>query len=91
MTRSLDRVREEAATLLVFIDGAEDSDGSYAGPELRRRARIAARALLEALDDLEAERSVRVAVRARCEQLQRIVGQSAYRDLTERLRREEAR
>jgi len=85
---SLDQARKETAALLIFIEGAEDTGGADAGPELRRRARIVARALLDLADQLDAERSARVAIQTQRDTLQRIVGGAAYLDLTERLRRE---
>jgi hypothetical protein len=83
----LAQAREQAASLLVFLEGAEDAGGAEAGPELRRRSRLLARLALEALDDLESERSARVAIQAQRDRLLQIVGGAAYVDLTERLQR----
>jgi hypothetical protein len=57
---------DRARSFLVFCDGAEDS-GSVA---YARRGRDLARELLEALDQLEAERSVREALQARIARLE---------------------
>ena len=64
----------ERAEFVAFCDGLEE--GGL--PEYARRARIVARDLLEALDALEAERSVRVALQNRCEAQQELLGWRAY-------------
>jgi hypothetical protein len=66
--------RRLASELIVFSDGLEEGGLLvYA-----RRSRVVARELLCACDELEAERSARVALQLRCETLQEIVGGAAY-------------
>jgi hypothetical protein len=74
---------ERARDLIVFCDGF-DEGGLY--PRFTRRARVVARDLIDALDQLDAERSARIAIQAQRDRLLGIVGGAAYLDLTERLR-----
>jgi hypothetical protein len=73
-TVGLAGARARARELLVFCDGF-DEGGGY--PELTRRARLVAGDLVEALDELAAERSARVALHARCETQQQLLGKRA--------------
>jgi hypothetical protein len=86
--RPLAEAREEAASFLVFLEGAEDGGGIDAGPELRRRSRLLAQLTLDLLNELESERSSRVAIQAHRDKLLNIVGGAAYIALGERLRGE---
>jgi hypothetical protein len=79
-TVGLAGARERARELVVFCDGF-DEGGAY--PEFARRARLVAGDLVEALDELAAERSARVALQARCETQQAILGKRAYDALKE--------
>jgi hypothetical protein len=66
-----ERARSRASELVVFCDGF-DEGGLY--PGFTGRARSVARDLLDALGELEAERSARVALQARCERQQQLLG-----------------
>jgi hypothetical protein len=59
-----------ARELLVFCDAIEEAGL----PQLARRSRLVARDLLDALEQLAAERSARVALQERCERQQAILG-----------------
>jgi hypothetical protein len=52
----------EASDFLVFLAVAEDAGGLDAAPELRRLSRLLAWTTLELLDELESERSARIAI-----------------------------
>jgi hypothetical protein len=67
-------VKERARDLIVFCDGFDEA-ARY--PGFTRRARAVARDLLDALDQLDAERSARIAIQERAERLQAIVGRRA--------------
>lgn len=56
--RDIDLARQRARDLIVFADGVLDAGFEQLG----RRARVVADDLLRVADDLEAERSARVAV-----------------------------
>jgi hypothetical protein len=72
--------RRAGRAFVVFCDGAEQGGlVDYA-----RRGRAVARLLLDAIDELEAERSVRVALQERCETQQAILGRAAYDELVRR-------
>jgi hypothetical protein len=73
--------RDRARDLVSFCDGF-DEGGLY--PEFTRRARLVAGDLLDTLDELAAERSARVALQARCETQQAILGKRAYDAFRER-------
>jgi hypothetical protein len=60
--------------LIEFADGIEEA--GY--PELARRSRMSARDVLELAEQVREERSARVALQARAETLQSIVGKAAY-------------
>ena len=63
--------------LILFLDGLEDAGF----PEYARRGRVVARDLLDAVDQLELERSARRALQERCETQQEILGRHAYEAL----------
>jgi hypothetical protein len=65
--------RQRARDLIVFADGL--AEGGF--HEYARRARLVARHLLEALDALEASRSVADALKARCEMQQTLIERRA--------------
>lgn len=75
--KAIETARRDAHDLVVFCDGFEE--GGF--PELARHSRLVARELLAALDALEAERSVRVALQERCETQQQILARRAYEAL----------
>lgn len=78
---------ERARDFITFCDGAEEGDlGAYA-----RRGRVVARDCLDALDMLDAERSARVALQARCERQQELLGKRALDAIEQEARRRAAR
>ena len=70
---------ERACELLTFAEGFDAAGGGNA--ELARKARVAARDVLELAGTLEAERSCRVAAQARYEQCLGIIGQASYNQI----------
>jgi hypothetical protein len=68
------RARREAEELIVFCDGIEE--GGFA--DYAQRGRVVARELIAALADLAAERSARVALQARCEVQQELLGKRVH-------------
>jgi hypothetical protein len=55
-----DKAIGAARDLILFADGVQEGAGGF--PELARRARVAARDVLELAEQLDAERSARVAM-----------------------------
>jgi hypothetical protein len=78
----INQTRARAAALIEFCNGLEE--GGWV--EFARRGRDLASELLDVLDLLDAERSIRVAYQARCEKLQGIIGKAAYRACVEATR-----
>jgi hypothetical protein len=76
------QTRARAEALIEFCNGLEEC--GWVG--FARRGRVVASELLDVLDMLAAERSVRVAYQARCEKLQGIIGKAAYRACVEATR-----
>ena len=73
--RDLERMEQRARELAVFCDGiAAGGFESFA-----RRGRVAADDLLRALDELEAERSARVALQEQRDHAVDLLGERAYR------------
>jgi len=70
---AIQRARTDARDLIVFCDGIEE--GGFA--VYASRGRVVARELLAALDALDAERSARIALQARCETQQASLGKRA--------------
>jgi hypothetical protein len=75
---------QRARELITFADAVEDMGLE----ELARRSRLVASDLLEALNELDAERSASRALRERCEEQQAILGRQADQALREALVRE---
>lgn len=68
-----DEARVVAEAFAAFCDGLEQAGFA----EYARRGRLVAGLLLEALDGLDAERSCRTALQARCETQQALLGSHA--------------
>jgi hypothetical protein len=67
-------LRTRAWALLSHCGGLEETGQA----PLARETRVIARAFLDALDQIEAEQSARVALQDRCETLQNIIGRAVY-------------
>ncbi len=66
----MDDAERRARDLIIFCDGLE-----HAGfADFSQRARVVARDLLKAAQDLRAERSVRVSIQAERDRLRRLLG-----------------
>jgi hypothetical protein len=66
--------RQQATALTHRANGLEDAGQT----DLARECRLIATMLLETLDQLEAERSVRRTLQKRCDEYDRILGKAAY-------------
>ena len=75
--------REHAYDLILFADGVEEA--GY--PDLARRSRIVSRELLEIANDLDAERSARVAIQKARDEAVGILANQAGEALAEELRK----
>lgn len=69
--------QQRARDLIQFADGLDE--GGF--PHFAAKARMVARDSLDAVAELEAERSVRRALQERCERQQDILGKAVYRAL----------
>ena len=65
---------QRARALILFADGVEQAGWA----DYAQKARDVAHDLLKLADQLEAERSARGALQARCQELQELIGQAAY-------------
>jgi hypothetical protein len=71
----IEAARERGRLYRQLLDGLEETGMFFTTAQ---RGRVVVDDLLEALDELEAERSTRHALQRRCEELQAIVGKAAY-------------
>lgn len=67
-------VRQRAQALLIRAQGIREGGA----PQLAEDSAFIAQRLLETMDELDAERSARIAIQARNDRLENIIGKAAY-------------